>query len=246
MYAITIKDLTVAYDKKPVIWDLDAKIPQGKLTAIVGPNGSGKTTLIKSIIQLIKPATGKISILGKSYQENIKKIAYIPQRTTIDWHFPISVLDVVLMGRYGNLPFGKKPTKEDIDYAFFALAQVNMLDYINQQISELSGGQQQRVFVARALVQDAEIFLMDEPFVGIDLFTERTLLKVFKQLQKENKTVVVVHHDLFTIKKYFDWVFFMNTKHIASGPVNTTMNNDNISKTFSCSSEQLPDGLLEI
>lgn len=246
MYAITIKDLTVAYDKKPVIWDLDAHIPKGKLTAIVGPNGSGKTTLIKSIIQLIKPATGKISILGKSYQDNIDKIAYIPQRTAIDWHFPISVLDVVLMGRYGNLSFGSKPTKKDVDLAFFALAQVNMLDYINQQISQLSGGQQQRVFVARALVQDAEIFLMDEPFVGIDLFTERTLLKVFKQLQKEHKTVVVVHHDLFTVKKYFDWVFFMNTKHIASGPVQETMTNINISKTFSCSSEQLPEGLLEL
>lgn len=244
--AITIKDLTIAYHQKPVIWDLDLHVPKGVLLAIVGPNGSGKTTLLKSIINLIHPAAGKIEIFGKSYATEYKKIAYVPQRTSIDWNFPISVLDTVLMGRYGHLHLCQRPTDSDVDKAVFALAQVNMLDFADKQISQLSGGQQQRVFLARALVQEAEIYLLDEPFVGVDILTEKTLIKIFKQLQKQQKTIVVVHHDLFTIKKYFDWVFFMNTKHIALGPVATTFTHENITKTFSCSSQQLPDGLSEL
>ena len=244
--AVYIKDLTVAYKEKPVIWDLDLSIPIGTLLAIVGPNGSGKTTLLKSILGLISPATGVISILGSKEIAYRKKIAYIPQKATIDWTFPITVFDVVLMGRYGSLNVGQRPTSRDHELATEALDKVNMLKSKDQQINNLSGGQQQRVFLARALVQDAEIYLMDEPFVGVDILTEKMLLKLFKTLQKQNKTVIVVHHDLFTVKKYFDWVFFMNTKHIALGPIETTMTKENIAQTFVCSTSHLPTIVSEL
>ena len=229
--AIAIKNLTVAYQNNSVLHNLNFIVHTGTLVAIVGPNGSGKTTLLQSIMGLL-PSTGCISIFDQPSSTQHHKIAYIPQRSSVDWTFPASVLDVVMMGRYGQLKFGQRPSKHDQEIALQALSQVKMIDYINQPIGQLSGGQQQRVFLARALAQQADIYIMDEPFIGVDMVTEKIMLDLFRQLKLENKTIVVVHHDLITVKKYFDTIFFMNRKEIASGPMATTMTQENIAKTF--------------
>lgn len=229
--AISIKNLTVAYNREPILHNLNLTVQTGALLAIVGPNGSGKTTLLQSIMGLL-PSTGEISIFDQPHHEQKHNIAYIQQRSSIDWDFPLSVFEVVLMGRYGQLKFGQRPTVHDRTIALNALDQVKMMDYINQPIGNLSGGQQQRIFLARALVQQAEIYIMDEPFVGIDMVTEKIMLTIFSQLQQENKTIIVVHHDLITVQKYFNSIFFMNRKEIASGPIATTLTQENIIKTF--------------
>lgn len=234
--AIAIKNLTVAYQQIPVLHNLDFVAQAGTLVAIVGPNGSGKTTLLQSIMGLL-PYTGDISILDQPSKLQRHKIAYIPQRSSVDWTFPASVLDVVMMGRYGQLKFGQRPTNHDKEIARQALMQVKMLELIDRPIGQLSGGQQQRAFLARALAQQADIFIMDEPFVGIDMITEKIMLDLFSQLKKEGKTIIVVHHDLITVKKYFDFIFFMNKKEIASGPIATMMTSENIAKTFHTSIE---------
>lgn len=231
-HAIHIEDLTVSYDLKPVLWDIDISIPNGVLMAIIGPNGAGKSTLIKTIINLLPKVSGKAYFHGKTYHEMRKKIAYIPQRGSVDWDFPTTVFDVVLMGRYGHLGWFKRPQKEDKHKALKALEQVNMIDFKDRQISELSGGQQQRVFLARALVQEADIYLMDEPFQGVDAKTEKTIIDLLKVLKKQGKTVVVVHHDLQTVSEYFDWVTLLNKRVIASGPVLTTYTDENIKKAY--------------
>lgn len=231
-YAIAVKDLTVAYKEKPVIWDLDFYVPKQTLFGIVGPNGSGKTTLLKTILGIIRPTTGSIKILGKPYNATKRSIAYVPQRSSVDWTFPTDVLDVVLMGRYGHLPLFSRPSKADIEIAKQAITQVNMLDFINKQIGQLSGGQQQRVFIARALAQQAEILILDEPFAGIDIVTEQMILKLFAILKQQGKTIIVVHHDITTVKKYFDWTLLMNTRHIALGPTAEVLTQENIARTF--------------
>ncbi|MBV8660712.1 MAG: ABC transporter ATP-binding protein, partial [Candidatus Dependentiae bacterium] len=197
--AIVIKNLTVAYQQIPVLHNLDFIVQTGTLVAIVGPNGSGKTTLLQSIMGLL-PYTGNISILDQPSQSQRHKIAYIPQRSSVDWTFPASVLDIVIMGRYGKLKFGQRPTNQDQEIALQALHQVKMIEFIDRPIGQLSGGQQQRVFLARALAQQADIFIMDEPFVGIDMITEKIMLDLFSQLKKTGKTIIVVHHDLMTVK----------------------------------------------
>ena len=204
--AIHIEDLTVAYGINPVLWDIDLDIPQGILLAIVGPNGAGKSTLIKSAINLIKPISGHVLFYSHKYENIRKQIAYVPQRGSVDWDFPTTVIDVVTMGTYGKLGWFKRPTKKNIKNSIEALKKVDMEKYANRQISELSGGQQQRVFLARALVQDANIYFMDEPFQGVDIKTEKAIITLLKDLKKQNKTVVVVHHDLDTVEDYFDWV----------------------------------------
>ena len=231
-FAIFIKDLTVAYHEKPVIWDLDFFIPEKTLLGIIGPNGSGKTTLLKSILGIIKPNTGSVSIFGESYSRNKHNIAYVPQRNSVDWSFPINVFDVVLMGRYGHFSFFSRPSKEDKEIAMRALESVNMLDFSTRHISQLSGGQQQRVFIARALAQQADIFILDEPFAGIDIMTEQIILQLLQQLRDQGKTIIVVHHDITTVKKYFDWTFLMNIKHIALGPTSEVLTPENIALTF--------------
>ncbi len=217
--AIIINNLTVAYQNQPVLWDISVTIPSGKLLAIVGPNGAGKTTFIKSILGLIKPIAGSVHILGGLRAQKKNNIAYVPQRSTVDWDFPINALDVVLMGRYGHIGWIFRPCKKDIERALYALDQVGMSAYSHHPIGKLSGGQQQRVFLARALVQNAHIYLMDEPFVGVDIATERTVVSLLKKLRDRGKTVVVVHHDLQTLTEYFDAVLLLNVRRIAYGPV---------------------------
>lgn len=232
MEAIRIRDLTVSYDLKPVLWDIDLDIPKGVLMAIVGPNGAGKSTLIKAILNLVKPVTGKVLFNNQPYKKVQKQISYVPQRGSVDWDFPTTVFDVVLMGRYGHIGWFKRPTNKDKELATEALEKVGMLDFIDRQIAELSGGQQQRVFLARSLVQDANIYLLDEPFQGVDIKTEKAIITILKELKEAGKTVVVVHHDLDTVREYFDYVTLLNLKVIASGKVSEVFTKDNLKITY--------------
>lgn len=229
---IKVEDLTVAYDLKPVLWDVDISYPKGKLIAIAGPNGAGKSTLIKTMLNLLKPISGKTFFNGKEYREMYKEIAYVPQKESVDWDFPTTVFDVVLMGRYGHRGWFKKITKKDRALAYEAIEKVGMSDFLKRQISELSGGQQQRVFLARALVQDANIYFMDEPFQGVDIKTEKAIIEILKSLKDDGKTVIAVHHDLDTIPEYFDWVTLINMKVIANGPVEEVFIKENIQRTY--------------
>lgn len=231
-YLIEVEDMTVAYGEKPVLWDIDLNVPKGVLMAIVGPNGAGKSTLIKAMLDLLKPISGKVLFDGKSYKEQRKKIAYVPQRGSVDWDFPTTVLDVVLMGRYGHIGWFKRIGKKDRELAEKALQKVEMIEFKDRQISELSGGQQQRVFLARALVQEADIYFMDEPFQGVDAKTEKNVIDILKELRKNGKTVIVVHHDLQTVTQYFDWVCLINTKILASGPTDEIFTEENLKATY--------------
>jgi manganese/zinc/iron transport system ATP- binding protein len=229
---ITVEDLTVAYREDPVLWDVDLDVPSGTLMAIVGPNGAGKSTLIKTILGLIEPSAGQVQIYGKPYSEQRRLVAYVPQRGSVDWDFPTNALDVVTMGRYGALGWFKRPRKMERALALDALKQVGMEAFANRQISQLSGGQQQRVFLARALVQNAEIYLMDEPFQGVDATTERAIVQILKALKEAGKTVLVVHHDLETVPQYFDRVLLLNVRAIAAGPIETTFTPQNLRLTY--------------
>ena len=230
--AIAVDDLTVAYNYKPVLWDIDLAVPEGVLMAIVGPNGAGKSTLIKAILGIIDPIAGSVSIYGKPYDKQRKLVGYVPQKGSVDWDFPTTALDVVMMGTYRSLGWIKRPGKKERRTALESLEKVGMLSFKNRQINQLSGGQQQRVFLARALAQDADIYFMDEPFQGVDATTEITIINILKELRKAGKTVVVVHHDLQTVPEYFDWVTFLNVKKIATGPVKEIFNDDNLTKTY--------------
>ena len=230
--AVSIDDLTVAYNYKPVLWDIDLDIKKGTLMAIVGPNGAGKSTLIKAMLNLIKPITGCISFFGSSYKKERSKIAYVPQRGSVDWDFPTTALDVVEMGRYGKIGWIKRVGKSDRKIAVDAIKKVGMEGFEKRQISQLSGGQQQRIFLARALVQDAEIYFMDEPFQGVDAKTEKSIINILKKLRDEGKTVIVVHHDLQTVEEYFDYIAFINVAVISSGKVKEIFNRENIEKTY--------------
>jgi manganese/zinc/iron transport system ATP- binding protein len=232
MNALEITDLTVAYRDKPVLWDVDVTVPQGTLMAIVGPNGAGKTTLIKATLGLLRPAAGQTLIFGKTYAEQRNLVGYVPQRGSVDWDFPTSVLDVVMMGRYGSLGWLRRPGRRERELAMEALEKVRMADFAGRQISQLSGGQQQRVFLARALIQDARIYFMDEPFQGVDAVTERSIVAILRDLREAGKTVVVVHHDLQTVPEYFDQVTLINVRRIASGPVGEVFNEANLRATY--------------
>ena len=219
-YAVEVHDLTVSYGTKPVLWDIDLGIPNGKLAAIIGPNGAGKTTLIKAMVGLIKPVSGGVDFRDKEIENGRlkNKIAYVPQSGSVDWDFPATVLDIVIMGRYGHLGWFKRPGNADKSLALETLENVGMRDYASRQISQLSGGQQQRVFLARALIQQAEIYFMDEPFKGVDAQTEKSIVLLLKNLKEQGKTVIVVHHDLQTVSDYFDWVTLINMRIVANGP----------------------------
>lgn len=230
--AIEVTDLTVAYRDRPVLWDVDLTVPPGVLMAIVGPNGAGKTTLIKAILGLIQPAAGQVLIYGRPYAEQRRLVGYVPQRGSVDWDFPTSVLDVVMMGRYGALGWLRRPDRRERGLALEALEKVGMSAFADRQISQLSGGQQQRVFLARALVQDAQVYFMDEPFQGVDATTERAIVALLQELRAGGKTVVVVHHDLPTVPEYFDWVTLLNVRRIASGPVAEVFTDQNLRLTY--------------
>jgi manganese/zinc/iron transport system ATP- binding protein len=230
--AIEVTDLTVAYRDKPVLWDVDVTIPPALLVAIVGPNGAGKTTLIKAVLGLVEPAAGRVRVFGEPYQTQRARVGYLPQRGSVDWDFPTSVLDVVLMGTYGRLGWVRRPGRAERQTAQQALERVGMADFATRQISRLSGGQQQRVFLARALAQGSDVYFMDEPFAGVDAATERAIIEVLRELRDAGKTVIVVHHDLQTVREYFDWVLLLNVRRIALGPVDETMSADNLRKTY--------------
>ena len=232
MNAVEVTDLTVAYGEKPVLWDVDLEVPQGTLMAVVGPNGAGKTTLIRAILGMVRPAAGQALVYGKPYEEQRRRVAYVPQRGSVDWDFPTSVLDVVLMGRYGSLGWIRRPGAPDKAHAREALEQVGMTELAGRQISQLSGGQQQRVFLARALVQHADVYFMDEPFQGVDATTERAIVELLRELRSRGKTVVAVHHDLQTVVEYFDQVTLLNVRRIASGPVDEAFTDENLRRTY--------------
>ncbi|MBL8087700.1 MAG: metal ABC transporter ATP-binding protein [Chthonomonas sp.] len=227
-----VRDLTVTYGARPVLWDIDLDIPTGSLTAIVGPNGAGKSSLLKAVLGLVPIAAGSVRIFGQNYNQVRKQVGYVPQRGSVDWDFPTDSLDVVLMGMYGQLGWLRRPKKSHREQALACLEQVGMADFARRQISQLSGGQQQRVFLARALAQDARLTFMDEPFAGIDATTEETLLRLLEQMRSQQKTVVVVHHDLDTVRERFERVILLNVRAIAQGPVESTFTPENLHKTY--------------
>jgi manganese/zinc/iron transport system ATP- binding protein len=230
--AIEVHDLTVAYGEKPVLWDIDLTVPAGVLMAVVGPNGAGKTTLIKSMLGLVRAVAGRVLVNGRPYSPRAQTVAYVPQRGTVDWDFPTTVQDVVTMGTYGRLGWFRRPGAAEHAAAKEALERVGMADFAARQISQLSGGQQQRTFLARALVQDAPVYLMDEPFQGVDAVTERAIVAILRELRSRGRTVIVVHHDLQTVAEYFDWVTLLNVKRIASGPVKEVFTADHLRSAY--------------
>ena len=230
---IEVHDLTVAYDAKPVLWDIDLNIPRGRLMAIIGPNGAGKTTLIKAMLGLIRPVTGAVHFVMLPDKKQRSRIAYVPQSGSVDWDFPATVLDIVMMGRYGHLGWFRRPGRAEKQMALETLRKVGMEEFASRQISQLSGGQQQRVFLARALIQQAEIYFMDEPFKGVDAQTEKSIVALLKELKDQGKTVIVVHHDLRTVKDYFDWVTLINLRVVDSGPVEEVFTPEALARTYS-------------
>ncbi|CAG7616401.1 Manganese transport system ATP-binding protein MntB [Paenibacillus solanacearum] len=229
---LSVRGMTVAYQKKPVLTDITFDIPEGKLIGIVGPNGAGKSTLIKATLGLIPRVSGEVSIYGRPYREQRKLIGYVPQRESVDWDFPTSALDVVMMGRYGHLGWFKRPGAAERKLALECLGKVGMADFADRQISQLSGGQQQRVFLARALVQDARLYFMDEPFVGVDAATEKAIITLLGELKNQGKTVLVVHHDLSTVKEYFDWVMLLNVRLMGVGPTEQVFTREQLQATY--------------
>ncbi|MEM0965245.1 MAG: ABC transporter ATP-binding protein [Verrucomicrobiota bacterium] len=229
---ISIHDLTVAYQRKPVLWDVDLDIPEGKLIGVVGPNGAGKSTLIKACLDLVPKASGDIRFFGKPYRKQRALVGYVPQRESVDWDFPVSARDVVAMGLYGRIGWCRPVGRKNRDLSGQALDHVGIGHLADRQISQLSGGQQQRVFLARALAQDAQIYLMDEPFAAVDAATERAIVNLLKELKEKKRTVVVVHHDLATVSQYFDWVILLNMRVVAAGPTSEIFNSENLKKTY--------------
>lgn len=229
---LTIHDLTVAYHRKPVIWDIDLNIPDGSLVGIVGPNGAGKSTLLKACLELIPKTSGLVQVYGEPYQKQRHLVGYVPQRESVDWDFPISALDAVAMGTYRRLGWFKRVGKKERKKALEAMDQVGIADYAGRQISQLSGGQQQRVFLARALVQDAQLYFMDEPFAAVDAATEQAIMELLKELRAQGKTCIVVHHDLATVSKYFDWLVLLNMRVVAAGPTKEIFTRENLHKTY--------------
>lgn len=229
---LAVHDLTVAYHQKPVIWDIDLDVPAGKLVAVVGPNGAGKSTLLKACLDLIPATSGEVGIYGKPYKDQRHLVGYVPQRESVDWDFPVSVLDLVAMGTYRKLGWFRRVGKKQKEHAMQALEKVGIAHLAKRQISQLSGGQQQRAFLARALAQDAQVYFMDEPFAAVDAATEEAIVKILKELNEAGKTCIVVHHDLATVARYFDWVVLLNMRVVASGPVDTTFTQENLEKTY--------------
>ncbi|PKL36358.1 hypothetical protein CVV38_00400 [Candidatus Peregrinibacteria bacterium HGW-Peregrinibacteria-1] len=229
---VEVRDLTVVYDRVPVVWNVDIEITKGHLVGIIGPNGAGKTTLLKALLGLTESVSGEVSFFGDSYGNVRKRVAYVPQRDSVDWDFPTTVYDVVMMGRYTEMRFWQRPGDEDHNVVKRALKNVGIEDLAERRISELSGGQKQRVFLARAMAQQAELYLLDEPYAGIDVATEKTISDILKDLVSKGKTVVVVHHDLSTVKEYFDSVIMLNVRKVASGSVEEVFVRGNLEKLY--------------
>ncbi|WP_143961081.1 metal ABC transporter ATP-binding protein [Litoribacter populi] len=229
---LEVHDLTVSYGRNPVLWNIDFTLPKGSLAGIIGPNGAGKSSLIKAIMGLLEINNGYIKVFDQGLNEVRKKISYVPQRESVDWDFPASALDIVQMGTYHKLGLFRRPGKAEKALALDCLKKVGMEKYRDRQISELSGGQQQRVFIARALAQQAEIYFMDEPFAGVDISTENMIVDLLKDMTAEGKTVIVVHHDIHSAPKYFDWIIMLNMYLVASGPTEKVLTEALLEKTF--------------
>jgi manganese/zinc/iron transport system ATP- binding protein len=230
--ALELHDLTVSYAKKPVLYGVDVQVPQGALVGIIGPNGAGKSTMIRAIMGLLPLSSGWVQIFGESFEKARHRVGYVPQREQVDWDFPVNVMDVVMMGRYGRLGWLKRPTREDRRIAEESLEKVGMLPFRNRQIANLSGGQQQRVFLARALAQQSDLYLMDEPFAGVDATTERAIIALLRDLKEQGKTILVVHHDLTTAKEYFDHLMLLNMRLVAFGKTEDIFTVDLLQKTY--------------
>lgn len=229
---LEVHDLTVAYNRRPVLWGVDLTLPKGQLIGVVGPNGAGKSTLVKACMGLVPLASGWVRMFDKTLDEVRLRISYVPQRESVDWDFPASVRDVVEMGRYGRLGLFRRLRKSDHELVEDSLRKVGMEAYAHRQISQLSGGQQQRVFLARALAQEADLYFMDEPFAGVDAATERAILQLLQEMSAAGKTVVVVHHDLQSVEKFFDWVILLNLRLVASGPVAEVFTPEYLQQTY--------------
>ena len=229
---LSVHSMTVSYQQKPVLWDVDYDAPEKSLIAIVGPNGAGKSTFIKACLDILPRATGVVEYWGKSYQDSRHRVGYVPQRESVDWDFPISALEVVCMGRYRMIGWCKPVSKSHKEKGREFLAQVGMADYADRQINQLSGGQQQRVFLARALAQEADLYFMDEPFAGVDAATEKSIVEILKKLKQDGKTVIAVHHDLSTVPEYFEHVLMLNTRVVAFGTIKEAFTEQNLRKTY--------------
>jgi manganese/zinc/iron transport system ATP- binding protein len=225
-------DVTVAYHRKPVVWDVDLTFREPRLVGVLGPNGAGKSTLLKALLGLVPLASGEVRVFGEPLARQRRRVGYVPQRESVDWDFPVNVLDVVLMGTYGKLGWFRRPGARERAWATQCLEKVGMADLARRQISQLSGGQQQRVFLARALAQEAEIYFMDEPMAGVDAATEQVVFNLLREFRDQGKLVIVVHHDLRTVPRYFDDVVLLNLRLVASGPVTTTFTPENLRKTY--------------
>lgn len=229
---LEIHDLTVSYHRKPALYGIDLELAEGSLVGIIGPNGAGKSTLIKSIMGMVPTSGGWIKIFGKPAHKDYTRVGYVPQRESVDWDFPVSVLDVVLMGRYGHVGWLRRISKKDRAIACECLEKVNMLPFADRQIGKLSGGQQQRVFLARALAQESDLYLMDEPFAGVDAVTEKAIIDLLRELRDQGKTLLVVHHDLSTAKDYFDQLLLLNMRLVAMGDADKTFTRGLLQKTY--------------
>ncbi|PWU04317.1 MAG: manganese ABC transporter ATP-binding protein [Verrucomicrobia bacterium] len=231
-YPLVIEHLSASYDRNPVISDINLKIPAGNIVGIVGPNGAGKSTLIKAVMGLIPQYSGKIYVFGQPFKKALKHVGYMPQRENIDWDFPVNVYDVVMMGRYQKLGLFRTPGKKDREIVEACIEKVDLTEFKERQISDLSGGQQQRVFLARALAQESDLYFMDEPFAGVDAKTERAIMAVLQELRNQGKTLIVIHHDLATVKDHFDYIVLINHKIIADGPIKEVFTLENLEKTY--------------
>ena len=229
---LCVRGLTVSYGEKPALFSVDATFPAGRMSAIIGPNGAGKSTLLKASLGLIPTVSGQVTMFGQPLSRVRDRIAYVPQRASVDWDFPTTVIDVVLMGRYRKLGLFGRVTRAERALATGALTRVGMEGFAERQIGQLSGGQQQRVFLARALAQDADLYLLDEPFAGVDAATERAIIEVLNDLEAAGKSVIAVHHDLSTVTEYFDHVFLVNVRAMAEGPVATAFTTDALAQTY--------------
>ena len=229
---LDVHDVTVAYHHKPVLWNVDVTLTEPSLVGVIGPNGAGKSTLIKAVLGLVPLAGGEVRVFGEPVHRQRKRIGYVPQRESVDWDFPVDVLDVVLMGTYGRLGWFRRPGAKEREWGRECLHRVGMADFATRQIGQLSGGQQQRTFLARALAQQADLYFMDEPMAGVDAATEQAIFGVLQELRTQGKTVVVVHHDLRTVSRYFDQVILLNMRLVAYGPTETAFTPDNLRKTY--------------
>lgn len=229
---LSIRDVTVAYHRKPVLWNLSLEIPKGSLVGLVGPNGAGKSTLLKTVVGMVPRISGEVAVFGQPYRKVRNRIAYVPQRESVDWDFPATALDVVVMGTYGQLGWFRRVRQAERQRALDALRKMEIEHLATRQISQLSGGQQQRTFLARALVQQADLYLMDEPFAAVDASTERAIVTLMRELQSQNKTIIVVHHDLHTVPHYFDFLVLLNMRLVAAGATASVFTEENLQKTY--------------